>query len=382
MLWGAAFWLKPFVAVPALACWAVSVVAIRGLSRSEHRKPVGITAILFDGGALLLGGLTAGAAGIAWLWVSGTWPDFVDVVFGWNREYVVNRMVAIDLPTLLLGFLVRLFPWVLVHLAAVPLALVQIRRLFTRSAAGLLAEAAGPALLSAVYLGWLLQAVCLQQLFDYVHAPAVLLGLTVLAVSCRVAVPLIRGRLVVAFFLLCMLLGYGPLLRARLPLWPRCVAEGSTPELRDRLMLLKKTSWSDLDRVRDYLRGRGVRDGELTCFSAPTIPLYLDLDVRPSTRHFLLQHVLAMFPRHRDLVMHELTGSGQRFVVCDLLWYGMGSTEEDLAAARDALVPRLSRRWHEPYPWAERIVFRAGRYVVLEVSAAEMPLWLQTVPEP
>jgi hypothetical protein len=408
VLWGAAFWLKPFVAVPALACWAVSVLGVRALSRSEHGKPVGVTAVLADGGALLAGGLTAGAAGVAWLWASGTWPAFADVVFGWNREYVVHRMVAIDLPTLLLGLVVRLFPWVLVHVAAGPLALLHVRRLLSGSLAAPPAETVGTALLSALYLGWLVQAVCLQQLFDYVHVPAVLLGLTVLAVSavaiadCKLQianlsvqsaichlpsamakpVPLVRGRLVAAFFLLCVLLGYGPVLRARLPLWPRCVAEGSTPELRDRLMLLKNMSWSDLDRVRDYLRKRGVRDGELTCYSAPTIPLYLDLDVRPSTRHFLLQHVLAMFPRHRDLVLHELTSSGQRFLVCDLLWYGLNAREEDLEAAADALVPPLPRRWHEPYPWSERIVFRSGRYVVLEASAAEMPLWLQTVPEP
>jgi hypothetical protein len=381
-LWGAAFWLKPFVAIPALACWGVSVLGITTSSRSAHRKPVGVTAILLDAGAWITGGLTAGAAGIAWLCASGTWPDFVDVVLGWNREYVVNRMVAVDLPTLLLGFVVRLFPWVLVHLAAVPLALIQVRRLFSPAAAVPPAEATGPALLSAVYLGWLVQAACLQQLFDYVHVPAILLGLTVLALSCRGLVPLVRARLVVAFFLLCVLLGYGPWQRDRLPLWPRCVAEGSTPQLRDRLMILKKMSWSDLDRVRDYLRRRGVRDGELTCFSAPTIPLYLDLDVRPSTRHFLLQHVLAMFPRRRELVLHELTSSGQRFVVCDLLWYGLNSSEEDLASSGDSLVPRLPRRWREPYPWSERIVFRSGRYVVLEVSAAEMPVWLQTVPQP
>jgi hypothetical protein len=291
-------------------------------------------------------------------------------------------MVATDLPTLLLGFVVRLFPWVLVHLAAVPLALIQVRRLFRPPAGASPAETTSRGLLSAFYLAWLVQAVCLQQLFDYVHAPAILLGLTVLAVSCQGTVSLVRGRLVVAFFLVCVLLGYGPLVRDRLLLWPRCVAEGSTPELRDRLLMLKKMSWSDLERVRDYLQQRGVRDGELTCFSAPTIPLYLDLNVRPSTRHFLVQHVLAMFGRRREQILHELAASGQRFVVCDLLWYGLNLSEEDLAVSEEAPAPRLPRCWHQPYPWSERIVFRAGRYVVLEVSAAEMPLWLETVPEP
>ena len=63
----------------------------------------------------------------------------------------------------------RLFPWVLIHLAAVPVALSVIRS----------HNHGRQTLIAGLYLGWLLQALALQHLFDYVHVPAILLGLTV-----------------------------------------------------------------------------------------------------------------------------------------------------------------------------------------------------------
>jgi hypothetical protein len=367
LLWGAAFWIKPFVAVPALLCWLLSA------RHAPWRR------LVLDGLGCLFGGLTAGAAGVAWLWASGAWPSFVDVVFVWNREYVGARVTAGGwLP--FLGFAVRLFPWVLVHLAAVPLALGQVWQAVRQPAKTTVA----PALLAAFYLGWLLQAFCLQHPFDYVHVPPVLLGLTVLACSCAAAHPVLSGRLVGAFLAVCVLFGYGPLLGNRLALWPRCVAEvassaGVSAELRDRLRLLPKASWTDLRRVRDFLSGQGVRDGEVTCFSMPTTPLYLDLDVRPSTRYFFLQNDLTLFRERRGLIKGELAGSRQRFVVCDLLWYAMNVTEEDLRAADAGKGLSLPPQWHTPCPWSERIVFRSGRYAVLALPAEEMPGWLESV---
>jgi hypothetical protein len=137
-LWGTAFWLKPFVALPAVVCWLLSVPGVRRWR------------VLIDGAAWVAGGLASGAAGIAWLWASGTWPAFVEVVLGWNREYVVNRMVTTDLATLVLGFLVRLFPWVLVHLAAVPLALVHVGRRFRKPTGVPLKETTAHGLLSGL----------------------------------------------------------------------------------------------------------------------------------------------------------------------------------------------------------------------------------------
>jgi hypothetical protein len=367
VLWGSAFWVKPFVAVPGLLCWLLSA------RRAPWRR------LILDGLGCLLGGLTAAAAGVAWLWASGAWPSFVDVVFIWNREYVAARVTSGGwLP--FFGFVFRLFPWVLVHLAAVPLALGQVWQ-YLRHAAR---TTAAPALLAAFYLGWLLQALCLQHPFDYVHVPSILLGLTVLARSCVAAGPVPGGRLGWAFLAVCVLFGYGPLLRDRLALWPRCVrevtsAEGVSAELHDRLRLLPKVSWTDLRRVRDYLHEQGVGDGEVTCFSMPTTPLYLGLGLRPSTRYFFLQNAVTLFRQRRERIKGELADSRQRFVVCDLLWYAMDVTDEDVRAADEGKGLNLPARWHTPCPWAERIVFRSGRYVVLELPAGEMSGWLEAV---
>ena len=76
------------------------------------------------------------------------------------------------------GFVARFFPWAFIHAAAVPIAVRQIWR--TRSHA----TSARTALLAGFYLAWLFQAVVLQHLFDYIHAPAILLGLAVVMGEC------------------------------------------------------------------------------------------------------------------------------------------------------------------------------------------------------
>src|SRR5262249_34312311 len=67
-LGGAAFWIKPHVAVPALACW---LAGARGVGRWRW--------LLADGLLVIAGGALVGAAGIAWLVATGAWADFWDV---------------------------------------------------------------------------------------------------------------------------------------------------------------------------------------------------------------------------------------------------------------------------------------------------------------
>jgi hypothetical protein len=341
LLWGGAFWIKPFVAVPALACWLASARLI-GKSRW----------LAVDGLLLVLGGLAAGAAGCAWLWVTGAWADFWEVMWTWNREYVVHDTSDGAPGLILAGFLIRLSPWLLVHLAAVPLAC---RDLWRGERGG--EESARGLLLSALYAGWLLQAVALQHLFDYVHVPAVLLAL---AVVCRRAAmtPGTARTALVALLALCVALRLPGLTLQRLGLWDRCLREGSSVELRDRLSLLPRTKWTDLDRVRAFLAGRGLRDGELTCYNMRTLPLYLDLGVRPATRHFLLANEWAIFRRQRGTIGADLAASRQRYFVCDLAvtsWKPGCGPEDDPG-----------------FP----ILFRAGRYAVLALDAPAMPTWM------
>ena len=331
LLWAAAFWVKPFVAVPALACWLLTA---RFTSKRLN--------LLLDGSAMLGGGLVAGAGGIAWLVASGAWPWFVEAVFVWNREYVAHDPSDGQYWPCVAGLVYRFFPWIVVHLVAVPVALGNMRR-----------GAVSETLLGGFYLGWLLQSVFLQHLFDYVHVPPVLLGLTVVA-SWYVGHPDYR-RVVLVVFLMAVLLRFPSLCRDRILVWGDCLERGSTPAMRDRLTLLPKTDWADLEHVKDFLRDRDIGDGELSCMHMPTISLYGDLGVRPATRFNFVRNFVVSLPRQRGVILGELARSRQRFMVCD--------TEATAAGSG-------------------RVVFASGRYVVLSLSGAETPAWIDEVVEP
>jgi hypothetical protein len=349
LLWAGAFWIKPFVAVPALLCWLAA-------ARLIVRQPGRVRLLVLDGLLLVLGGLAAGAAGTAWLWATGAWADFWDVMWVWNREYVLHDATEGEHWLMLAGFAIRLFPWLLVHFAALPLACRDLWR------GGRDGESLRGLLLSALYVGWLTQAVVLQHLFDYVHVPALLLALTVV---CRraAASPGPAGRVLVALLALCVALRLPSLTVQRLGLWDR-LHEGSTAELRDRLGLLPRTHWADLNEVRAFLQSRHPQDGEVTCFDMRTLSLYQDLNLRPPTRHTMLQNELAIFHRQRGAIFADLAASRQRWFVCDaatVRWKPGRGPDGDPGAA---------------------ILFRAGRYVVFALDARSTPAWIEEQLEP
>jgi hypothetical protein len=356
LCWGAAFWIKPFVAVPALLCWLTSVVLI---SRTQNQ---GRRAVFADAAGLLAGGLTAGAAGVAWLVWSGAWPAFVDILLGWNREYVADSYTGERLE-LLAGVMVRFFPWSLVHLIAVPMALEQLWLAF-RGAGILPASSPGrqdacpTALPAALYLGWLIQGVWFQQVFDYIHAPAILLGLALVAARCPTLDSPLSRFSVVFCAVACLALQQPALVSQRLNLWLRCVGEGSTAELRDRLARNDRVGWRELEMVADYLREQNAVDGEVTCYTVRTLPLYVMLNFGPSTRYYALESTFTVFVSHRDAMRAELAASRQKYVVCDLYW--MRRTEAEVTRPEGKA----------------RAVFNTGRYVVLRLDAADTPAWL------
>jgi hypothetical protein len=341
LLWAAAFWIKPFVAVPALACWLAAARRV-GLGRW----------LAVDGVSWVAGGLLGGAAGCAWLFATGAWTEFWDVMGVWNREYAAFDVSRGERWLIVAGFAVRLFPWLLIHLAAVPIAWRDLRR--------------SGGLLSAIYLGWTVQAFALQHLYDYVHVPALLLGI---AVVCRhlAVMPAGTARTSLAVLLLLGLALRMPALTVqRAALWARCLREGSSVELRDRLSLLPRTSWADLEKVRLFLAQRGVRDGELTCYNMRTLPVYLQLGLRPSTRYFLLENVLAICPKQRGRVCAELAAGTQRYFLCDL----------------HTTTWRPGHRPGEAGFAEDRILYRAGRYAVFAVDAPATPAWFAEYLDP
>jgi hypothetical protein len=289
LLWGAAVWIKPFVLVPAAAAWLVGNLSVRRTNRAAW----------LDAGGLLVGGLLAGGMGLAWLAASGAWDWFWEFFLVWNRDYAAYVHNE-SRPMALLAMTVYYLPWSLVHLAAVPIALTAIARAVGDRGKADPAAASRP-LLSAFYLGWLAQAAALQRITDYGMAasafPAIVLVADALQSGCT---PFLRRAFLVALALIALCLAPG-LRPGRLALWARCCREGSTPQLRDLLTVptwRDPPDWQDLARVEEFLRGQNAADGEVTGLSGFTSPIYLDLNLEPSTRFHGVEASIRCFPSH------------------------------------------------------------------------------------
>jgi hypothetical protein len=387
-VWGLAVWLKPHVVVPALAVWLVSAVLIA--------RSAGPRRVLIDFIGLLAGGLLAGGLGVGWLVRSGTWPYFWDVFTNWNPEYMTQTWA--ELPGRPLRTFEYFPPWSLLHLAAIPVAVIDVWGARASS------PSAARAVLGALYLGWLLQALVLQKGLDYVHVPETLLAMAVLAgrrwavgfpflvwfAVTGVALHLAgTGPGVAAFnrWLPALRLELHPLADpAVLAAWPRCWREGSTPELRDRLGQYNDvhcgTRWEDLDRVARYLRTvePPLGDRELTCWHDSTCPLYLMLDLEPSTRYMHFGTVLGLRSKV-GVVAAELQACPQRYVVSDLrrMTYRLEDAYAPGAHGEHSLPAWFPKSQRTVFPWNQPVGFRSGRYVVHRVvnpvGEVDIPPW-------
>jgi hypothetical protein len=395
LCWGAALLIKPFVALPAVAAWTVAASF-----RTDRRK------LWLSAPAMVAGGIAVGIAGLAWLWQTGNWPYFLATMTGsWNREYFAT---APDWRSRFAQAISVFWPWSLVHALAIPAALFAIWR--TRRAQG--PAARSQALLSAFYLGWLVQANLLQRQLAYQLLPPVILAIGLLAglpwpalirltaSRAHLARPDLLGRhaqrglrWAVALGLVAWLIACHPLFRwQRLELWGRCWREGSTPEIRQLLTLepgnIYATDWPDLERVKEFLRSQSVNDHQLTCFALTSIPLYMELDLPPSTPFVFLRSAIFFFPGHLRDISNALAASPQRFIVNDLRQAGL--TAEQAAYEEPghplALPPPLSQEppaaFQRYFPWWEPLAFRAGRYVVHRVTHPGQGLVPPAAPSP
>ena len=395
--WGLAFWIKPHVAVPALFVWLASMARVGGSSPASSPGAVPASPWRLRGAdflGLLCGGLLAALPGVAWLIASGAWPYFWDVLLNWNAGYYTWTADEMELR---LGMVLVYFaPWSVAHVLAIPAALAALAqaRVWRRRPAQESPAREGRALLAALYLGWLAQAVFLQKGFHYVHAPAVLLALASLA-SWRFPVGPVFLAWCVAGGLVHEFAPEAPALEARLAqlrktypatcrelipwhpladrhwpeLWVRCWREGSTPELRDRLSGLPDIhcapGWVELQAVADYLRQFDLKDGELLCWNDSTHPLYLMLNVRPAVRYMHVGTALNI-RGHRGDILRDVRAARPRFVVSDFLLVGFYyDFPYDPPAGRPFDLPEaFPADVRAVYPWCEPVVFRAGRYCV------------------
>jgi hypothetical protein len=354
VLWGAACLFKPFVVVPGLAVWLASAVVVRRSGAGWVRR------LVPDAAGLLAGGLLMAGLWQVWLLSHGAWHDY------WHNfaEFRGDFYAPLSAGWRLLFVLKKLWPWGVLHLAAVPVAVAALlRALLGRGP--LSRPLAAEALLGASYLGWFYQANFLQSQYNYHLVPPVFLATALLAGW------LARGRrgwmflgtaALAVFWVVAVALQ--PAVRPdRLALWADCWRLGPTPDMKDRLHLWHTTpKWVDLDRVADYLRRQGAGDRDVLCFDLSTTELQPELGVSPPTRHIYPAVNITTFQKHRDVIRRELREGPQRWVVVDLLAVGdepPPGVEEP--PEKIDLPAGLADRW----PYSGKPVFRAGRYCVL-----------------
>ena len=376
ILWAAAFWLKPFVAVPAIAV----ILASRRIAPSFRSW-------MLHSVAVISGGMIAGAAGILWMVESGCWPHFMDMLQGWNGVYFQSGRSRWTLERFA-AHSVRFWPWILLHGPAI---VISARGLFGRRTVGRSSPdetAADPrteTLLRALYLGWMVQAFLLQQMFDYIHVPGVLLAISV----CGQRVSQILSaspvsqidsaehmntprRLIIATGVLLSFFAIvaSPLLRPdRLKHWPECVlacfgAELS-PTSKDELALSPFPRWSELQPMLDYVKAKQIPDRSLIAYNGNLIHLYPELSFRPSTRFVYLDVLARLFPDRRDQMTAEIAASGATWIVSDLVEDGWADELDDVEVVPEEISRKKATMF---FPYNQTPVFRSGRYVLFRID--------------
>ncbi|MCA9269745.1 MAG: hypothetical protein KDA41_14795, partial [Planctomycetales bacterium] len=274
------------------------------------------------------------------------------------------------------------FPWGFVHFAAAPIAILRIWESFVDEDDRAAKDANTPALLlSACYLAWLAQAIGVQLTHEYVLAASVPPAIAVTLTSDRFARPAwaMRG-LLVAFFAMAVVAH--PLLKpAALRVWPLCFSEGSSPRVRDMLSTnaprhtAGMAHWQDLDRVEQFLRSQNAGDYEIVSWDDNSQYLYTQLSASPGSRFMHNVLWLNFFASRRMEVMKEAFKPAVRFIVTDTQMAGYPSEAAAVDAHRDEarLPDEVHPELRTMFPWNQRVVFRAGRYMVHEVDHTTTP---------
>ena len=371
ILWASAFWLKPFVAVPAIAV----IIGSRRFATSFRLW--GLHSVV-----VVSGGLLAGGVGILWMVQSGCWSYFIETLTGWNGDYfqsgrsrwTLNRYAA---------HAGRFWPWILLH---APALVVSIFGLFVRQVVSLRSpQSFATALLQSLYLGWMLQAFLLQQMFDYIHVSGVLLAIGVCGQWVSRAMkgsndartvsdrdwPSAQGLVsATSILFFCLAIVSSPLVRAaRLKHWTACVGAcfggQLSPTTRDALALNPFPRWSELQPMLDHIQAKQIPDRSLVAYNGNLIHIYPELSFRPPTRFVYLDVLTRLFPDRRDQMTAAMEASRAKWVVSDLIEDGW---EGELAA--DKLLPEeISRKRAEMFfPYNQTPVFRSGGYVLFRID--------------
>lgn len=332
--WGLAFWIKPHVAVPAAAIVALDL------------RSASIGAQLRDLVAVICGGLLAAVPGVVWLMHSGAWDPFWTMMLDWNPEYLAAGRTRMS-PDRWVIMTRRFSPWLGIHLVAVPVAFTAVVRYLRHDQTP---RTRRRALLCGCYLAWLVQSVGLQHALDYIHVPAVMLGVAVLG-GHRWQLPLVMRRSAIVAFSLVAILATPFFRMQSLQQWPVVWTQGSTPETRSALAHGNFPDWQHLDRVVQFLLSSDVSDGDVTCMNVHSVHVYNETGTRPSTRYWSVSILQDLFPQRAVAIADAVCQSDHRFVVTE-------SGEEELLGT-----PRHNT-------WMDNLepVFESGSYRVLRVA--------------
>ena len=132
----------------------------------------------------------------------------------------------------------------------------------------------------------------------------------------------------------------------------------------------------DLESVAKFLRTvePPLGNRELTCWHDSTHPLYLLLDVEPSTRYMHFGTVFALRGKVPGL-QAEVANCPQRYVVSDLrrMTYHLDKAYAPGEAGPLSLPAWFPVEQRSKYPWNQTMVYRSGRYVVYRVDRVPLP---------
>lgn len=381
ILWGLAVWLKPHALVVAAAVWVTGSAWVR--SRGATTR-----GILADACGQLLGGLLIGFIGIAIMDALGIWWPYVDHLLHWGGDYRKADMHGELGPTFFwLGYLIRNSPWSVIYLMTLPIALVVMIRPFVvgprseNPTSPLASDRPDQALLAAALCGWALQANTLQHIFDYPHIPPELLAIALLIdLGAGLSVGSMRRNGLLAIALI-TLVGHGKLFVQRTRIWTEVISSPDNPKLRDKLARYERVGWQELEDVANFLTTHQVTEGQVNVMSDTALPLWELLNQKPPTRYYIFQNNYLAFRTYREQILETMSQNPeQMYLVCDLV-----SVKYDPKIGASYHNPDswpLAYTWYGERRWADRVIFRSGRYVVLAVSAAEFPalihdLWPQ-----
>lgn len=361
LVWGVGIWIKPYVLLVTVAAWLCT------LSRKA-----GLKGTAADSAGLLAGGLIAGGAGFGWMVSTGAWPYWLDTMQNWNPRYLHAGRENWTYPRFKV-MVIRFLPWFLLHLVAVPLALKLIQQRVSGRTARAEDQsgktiAVGSAVLASVYLVWMVHSFLLQHLFDYVHAPGIVLAILV----CADAVA--RGRSRTGLQLVVMLFGSAvvatsPVLKLKsVPAWRECVSGETTPQLQDRLTHFDNPRRTDLAEIAAFLKRQQVSGQDVLIFNSDGVSLYRRLNLKPPSRYAYFFETLIFFRDKRNEVIVAAMGNKPRFIVLDLVSCLEMNGDEAHAvgpAGKHAAPPGYKPR--PSFPWKYPVAFRAGSWLVLEV---------------